>query len=68
LTNKEKALSGSIGPLRGNEETKETSLAFEISVAGDVPSFVLAFGAKTEPNFPYGTKLALNCLNLEQLA
>ena len=38
LTNKEEALSGSIEPLRGNEED-ESSSAFEISVAGAMPSF-----------------------------
>jgi hypothetical protein len=45
LTNKEEALSGSIEPLRGNEED-ESSSAFEISVAGAMPSFGLAFWAK----------------------
>jgi len=46
LTNKEKVLSGSIRPLRGNEEVLGTS-AFELSVAGRMPSFSLAFEAKT---------------------
>jgi hypothetical protein len=44
LTYKEKALSGSIRPLRGNEEAERRPLAFEISVAGHVPSFQSPFG------------------------
>ena len=48
MTNKVAALSGSIKPLRGNEETgSKSSQAFKLSVAGHVPSFSLAFAAKS---------------------
>ncbi len=49
LTNKEKVLSGSIEPLRGNEEAgSQWPQAFELTVAGAVPSFLLSYEAKSK--------------------
>jgi len=66
LTNKEKALSGSIRPLRGNEEALRDASAFELSVAGPVPSFLVAFEAKMAQFFPLRARLGQDCINLEQ--
>lgn len=66
MTNKEKVLSGSIGALRGNEEAKRSASAFELSVAGHMPSFSLAFQAKIGCIFTYDVRLKQDCINLEQ--
>lgn len=66
MTNKEKVLSGSIGPLRGNEEALWIASAFKLSVAENMPSFSLAFDTKTGRLFPIWAKLVRHCINLEQ--
>jgi len=66
LTNKETALSGSIEPLRGNEEAgSQWPQAFEISVAGHVPSFSLAFQANFASFSRNSAKSARVCADLE---
>ena len=69
LTNKEAAFSGSIKPLRGNEEAgNQWPHAFEISVAGHVPTLSLAFGAKMARFCPQKAKPAQCCADLKQFS
>jgi len=63
LTNKEKVLSGSIGPLRGNEEALGTS-AFEIYLAMRMPAFSLAFEAKRGELFETSQYRHITCANM----